>query len=128
MNKFKHTQEEAQSLWGEALLSKKYEQNQGGLCNNGKYCCLGVLVKVFEANERPLTDDEEFRLVSGGYLDELPIIMEWSGLRDDLGGYFLPMDNKSHFLAFDNDHGMTFPEIEKIIRSRPKGLFVEDKK
>lgn len=36
--------------WLEALRSGEYTQTEGALCNDGKYCCLGVLEVVLDGD------------------------------------------------------------------------------
>lgn len=50
---------EVKNKWTEALRSEKYEQGNGRLYNNGKYCCLGVLCDVMET---PFVDKADARL------------------------------------------------------------------
>lgn len=39
---------ESRRLWVEALRSGKYKQGFKGLCNNKRYCCLGVACIVYQ--------------------------------------------------------------------------------
>ena len=46
---------EIKAKWIEALRSGKYEQGQGKLNKNGKFCCLGVLCEVMNYGKLPST-------------------------------------------------------------------------
>jgi len=44
--------------WTQALRSGKYEQGQGALERDNKFCCLGVLAKEMDIPYNPITGDE----------------------------------------------------------------------
>ena len=50
----KHTPKEARQLWIDALRSGDYEQTRETLCEDGRYCCLGVACEVAIQNEPEL--------------------------------------------------------------------------
>ena len=49
--KKKMTKKEFMKLWVKALRSGKYEQGEGMLCQNNKYCCLGVACDLAEKHK-----------------------------------------------------------------------------
>jgi hypothetical protein len=55
--------------WTAALRSGKYEQGQNALCQNGLFCCLGVLAEIADV---PQMDAVE-RIANGYDYDEDPI-------------------------------------------------------
>lgn len=112
--------------WVKNLESGLYKQGRERLVKAGKdfdrFCCLGVLcdmavrAKVIPAPTRPRVGDAYCYKNNTQVLS--PAVMRWAGLKDDTGGH----DTDS--LAARNDDGLHFKTIAKIIRSKPKGLFV----
>jgi len=82
--------------WVKALMSGKYEQGEGSLYRNGKYCCLGVLCKEMGATNATLKD--------------------W-GTTNDIYKYYvagsLEIENS---LAYLNDSCIPFPVIAGFIQ------------
>lgn len=48
--------QELKRKWVEALRSGEYQQGNGKLCDNGRYCCLGVLYDIVVGDWRVLED------------------------------------------------------------------------
>jgi len=81
--------------WIEALRSGNYTQGQGFLCNDNKYCCLGVLAKI-----AGLSSESSYLLINEkdvSYINGLPL-------------------DKQHKLADMNDNqGKNFKDIANFI-------------
>lgn len=140
--------------WLERLESGKFQQGKNRLITRTpgsaagqdwklSFCCLGVACDVL-AYERGVTDvgysviseDGALSLVqryawvqdnavhtTGEYLP--PPVMKALGLATQ-GGVYYTDDGVKRSLASDNDSGQSFVEIAATIRSRPRGLFVQD--
>lgn len=111
---------EVKEKWLTALRSGEYEQGDGQLCYNGKFCCLGVLNDVLD-----LGYPEGYGYLSGCHPDARAKIKEKYGI--DLGAIdqdtnldelalILPEDIQSE-LAHMNDCGRTFVEIADYIEA-----------
>jgi hypothetical protein len=119
--------------WVEALRSGDYEQIEGFLCADGKYCCLGVLCDV-QGRDYIVTEDSRYSDDTEQYEDVelrsydfgederkdrydaimLPIrYLEEVGIPTDVwegeGGN--GDDDVAHLLAKWNDNGKSFNEI-----------------
>ncbi len=111
-------QKEHRRLWVEALRSGKYQQGDGVLRSDGKFCCLGVACDISGLGEWIVEDgndryefDGDIR--SGG----IPrAMLGYFGLKETMGEYGLTS------LADQNDNGKPFTEIADIIESEPPGL------
>jgi len=72
------------ALWIDALRSGEYEQGKYYLCSKTKkYCCLGVLVKVFEEQNKLKFDSVlEDGCYTFGFCRTTPpqIVIDWIGL------------------------------------------------
>lgn len=97
--------------WAEALRSGKYQQGKESLCNNGKFCCLGVLTDLYiQANNQQWHHD-----VGGCYSFEteggiLPFsVQQWAGI-DTPNPYFA-----GNYATGWNDDGASFEEIADLI-------------
>ena len=97
--------------WVEALRSGKYEQGQKHLRCNGRYCCLGVLLDVYEPDgwkdrnvhePHDLASDEE---LSAAALEELR----------------LPSRHHHDLISMNDDAGATFAEIADWIEANIAG-------
>lgn len=99
--------------WLKALRSGEYQQGHENLCNNGKFCCLGVLTDLYsQATNQHWRHD-----VGGLYSFEneggvLPLsVQQWAELPDEnptVEG--LP-------LSLHNDGGSSFKQIAAIIEN-----------
>lgn len=104
--------------WASALESDEYKQGKGALCENGQFCCLGVLCDLAVKADIGITvkDGGFIHAISYdgklGYLP--PSVMAWAGMRTDHGAFKDWETNGS--LANFNDAGMTFSEIAGKIR------------
>jgi hypothetical protein len=136
--------------WVAALRSGRFKQARGGLCIDGKYCCLGVAYRVYaEENEHvPFTEDI-------GYIDDpftgtkgvcstfsgdsetscilLPSVRDWLGLRTTVGKFYNPglpwfkSRNNNWSLVQENDTAKaSFRQIASLIESEPEGLFKKE--
>lgn len=116
------TPEEARAHWADELESGRFEQTQGVLRRDDTYCCLGVACELAREDGVEVKPDA-LRLDGGVYLyDEedvaLPYsVQEWLGLDGDCGLYRGDSPYTDDNLAADNDHGQTFSEIARTIRS-----------
>lgn len=109
--------------WTEALRSGQYKQGEMSLCDDGRYCCLGVLCDLykdeFKLNAETYGTETEF----DGHSCTLPnTLCEAFGLTD-LGRYKTESGLQS--LAADNDSGNTFAEIADTIEQNQGSLFNE---
>ena len=116
--------------WVSALRSGEYSQDSRYLRTDKGFCCLGVACDVYSKE----TGEGEWgstpwRWRFGTSKDEqetagLPVyVMEWLGLRDQLGGCLEKMADTYASLSSMNDAGKTFSEIADIIESEPETLF-----
>lgn len=122
-------QKELISDWIDTLEQNVYPQGTGKLNKLCKYCCLGVACEVFLKHfpgSLKITTDGSGTYQYEGNDAGLPDgVREAFGLRTSLGMYEHGTADQGG-LYYDNDHhGKTFPEIAAIIKSRPKGLFIE---
>lgn len=121
MSKTKKMNRVVKKKWVEALRSGKFEQGQGALCKNGKYCCLGVL------SELALREGKTDKWVgehgtifygkrrgswSSGFTPAT--VTRWAGLPDDDPLVYLDKDGRVDLAAL-NDGGHTFAEIADLI-------------
>ena len=97
--------------WTEALRSGKYQQGRENLCNNGKFCCLGVLTDLYIQ----ATNQEWHHDVGGSYSFEteggiLPFsVQQWAGINAPN-----PYVGGNHITGW-NDDGMSFAELASLI-------------
>ena len=118
------TPAEARELVAQALESGEYKQGVGSLCENGKYCCLGVATEVYmKYNPNILTIDvgrfKVYRTEPGTpHVIYLPhAVRKWLGFRTCNGDF-----NTNQALSKINDSGTPFTEIAKLFRNPPEGL------
>lgn len=127
------------SLWVDALRSGEYEQGEGVLAEDGRYCCLGVLCEVAIKDGVPLkrVDQGEHYMSTlygvGINLEShiLPsVVTDWAGLNSDnplvsvvvFAGDEEDIDvwltyNEGMSLAEFNDNYGTFEDIADQIES-----------
>ena len=119
-------QEQVVKLWTDALESGQYEQCGGVLERDGKYCCLGILCHLFCENVKDIRKETELGTIQyAGDRLALPLeVMEWAGLTHK-EGMFKDENDRANLLSGLNDGGQSFNTIAKVIKSKPKGLFVE---
>lgn len=91
-----------QEEWLQALESGYYQQGQGKLCDNERYCCLGVAMRV---NDIPIARSQRF---------------PWTSQIIQLG----LKENGARHLAALNDRGVTFKSIAGVIRQNPEEYFL----
>lgn len=107
--------------WVKALDSGEYKQTEGKLRDGrDNFCCLGVLCNI-HAYDHP--EVAAAQLDSWEYLGsdtELPEeVMKWAGMQSMTG----QIKGRSESLIDFNDcHGLTFPQIAKVIRKHWKDL------
>lgn len=95
--------------WITALRSGQYEQGKKSLCENGKYCCLGVLSKL------------QGRLTEDGLDGTDPQYRTHTLLSEDnpLYATIYQSRNEGGLVMFTltllNDRGVTFTEIADVI-------------
>jgi hypothetical protein len=130
---------EVKKKWLKALRSGKYEQAQGRLHEDSKFCCLGVLCDLHAKEtgrkwklleEDTHGGDEEYSYMDEG--DLLPkMVMRWAGLRkhattsgNDVKIKHVadaePVEDTDNItsLAELNDDGCTFEEIADFIEAQ----------
>ncbi len=125
------TRDELIELWCQALESGEYVRGTNCLKRVGKegfsYCCLGVACEVAKTIGVPLEESVSLNSVAfNGRQTNVPtIVRDLFGLRTHQGEFFDEW-GVPDFLTNRNDTGTPFKEIAALIRSRPKGLFVEE--
>jgi len=113
MDKTIRMPKELLAKWLAALRSGEYEQGTGALCRDGRYCCLGVLMRI--AGEKR----------SGGLYPPT----HWAGSQGitffDSDGCEWPTQPYLPALKLDagdaNDTGKTFAEIADAIEACAEG-------
>jgi hypothetical protein len=112
---------ELKAKWIEALRSGEYEQGDGALFSNGKYCCLGVLLAITK-------DDFNQRyqgFISSGVAARIgiPVAPQEQVERfTDSGCSTVEENETSSFqlqAAARNDSGWSFREIADWIEQQP---------
>jgi hypothetical protein len=98
--------------WIKALRSGGYQQGRESLCNNGKFCCLGVLTDLFIKETSQQWDHD-----AGGYYSFetqggiLPLsVQQWAGLDEPnpyLAGY--------HASDWNDIEGASFEKLADLI-------------
>lgn len=107
--------------WIAALESGEYEQGQGSLRKDGKFCCLGVLceVAIQEGVEVTVTHNSEIDKYyyegNGAVLPET--VLDWADMYS-VWGRFGDGDD----LADLNDAGVSFADIANVIRENVEKL------
>lgn len=97
--------QEVKDRWTTALRSGQYEQGQGQLKKDGKFCCLGVLCDVVGFDlDQPRPD------VTSGFARRLWGSASGLGITPPVLSDLLPFNLRNQ-LANLNDAGRTFPEI-----------------
>jgi len=101
---------ENKKLWIEALRSGKFEQGIGALCKNNKYCCLGVLVKVFEEQNK-LKFDSQVNSIGyfffGGETTTPPkVVLDWVRITKE---------QLNLVMALNDNHECTFKSIANVL-------------
>lgn len=124
--------EEIKKRWIADLRSGKYEQGQGSLEKDGKYCCLGVLcLQAVEAGiaerwviSQPYADGTIRFGIDYDASDSVApaCVYDWAGLEDGNPSIFYDDDGKlpnslaSNSLAEMNDSGLyDFNQIADVI-------------
>ena len=117
-----------QKKWLAELRSGKYKQSIGGLCRNGKFCCLGVIFELYKKEVGTVID---ISTGDGGviisYDGSSAVLSEsmkkYIGLRH-LNGAAKEFAQDS--LAALNDSGAySFKDIAKIVEEDPGLYFTE---
>lgn len=98
----------ATQKWIEVLESGYYPQGRGALYRGGRYCCLGVAVKV--------TDNGRF--VDNHTLSN----RQYSALDLNSGSGIAANSNRS-LVVLNDEEQKTFPEIAAILRNEPQNYF-----
>jgi len=102
-------------IWLKALRSNLYPQTTGTLRDPDGFCCLGVLCNL-HAQAHPKIAATQTS--ADCYLNEYDLlpkeVMDWAGMKTNDGSYL----RGHHSLATDNDTGLTFKQIAKIIEER----------
>lgn len=113
---------ELKTRWVDALRSGKYEQSQEGhLCKDGKYCCLGVLMDITAAEMKTIIKPKSN--FKGEFL-EFDGEHSWPSERHLMilfGKPFIPsvkIDGEIEDVATHNDSGATFEQLAKAIEEQ----------
>ena len=120
---------EVKKLWVDALRSGDYTQGRHKLCNNGNYCCLGVLCELAVEwgapdLKRSVGDSTGVTVVNfGGEVNYLPSALEKSlfthadneetlrHIKVNINGHNFP-------LPVHNDRGVSFNDIADAIEEQ----------
>ncbi len=114
--------QEIADKWITALLSGEFEQGRHLLHNDNKFCCLGVLCKLYaDATGIQGVKSPDFDFVHyHNQTERLPIeVMKWSGMASAVG--VLGEDHLKS-LAGMNDTGSTFVQLAEVIKQHTKEL------
>lgn len=106
-----------QKKWLDALRSGEYEQGTGALCDNNKYCCLGVGCEVLEV---PKVLDRGFASYDGEEATAPPAVVVGLSLLNDRGASFEGGDS---LVRLNDEVGKTLVEIADIVESNPTAYF-----
>lgn len=103
---------EVKAKWIAALRSGEYQQGNGCLHQDGKFCCLGVLCDL---HAKETGNEWLWDVLYLGEKNYLPVeVQKWAGLPDKnpcaMGG-----DEHELFLSDMNDAGKTFKYIADLI-------------
>lgn len=105
---------EIKKLWIGALRSGQYKQGKGHLCQNNRYCCLGVLYDVGVDGYWHRT--EAFSENEWGVIGENGIGPQlWSGCLPPHVEFELDIGHWAQQLISMNDSGKSFEEIADFI-------------
>lgn len=110
--------------WVEALRSGKYKQGEGALCQDAKFCCLGVLVDLYIKEKglkwkktkessgmvRRSLDGEELLLP-----DE---IQAWAGLKNSYGSLKKPIEDCAALIELNDRAHFKFGQIADVIQKQ----------
>ena len=107
---------EAGKKWVEALRSGEYEKSTLRLESPEGFCCLGILCKLAEKEDVPVTTTINGKL-AGHTLSHQHQVKEWSGISSDSGD--LEDDRR---LTHLNDEGSSFEELADIIEKEIETL------
>jgi hypothetical protein len=102
--------------WVEALRSGKYQQGQGYLQKDGKFCCLGVLCDVSDVGEWKTIPDLYYGYTEiynyGGHISKRYLTEE---LQSKLG---LPDEEQGHFADLNDEKRKDFHYIANVIEQK----------
>lgn len=114
--------QEIADKWITALLSGEFEQGQRLLHSGNKFCCLGVLCKLYadatgiQGVRLPNYDITRYHELT----EVLPIqVMNWAGMHSAVG---VLGEDRVKSLAGMNDTGSTFAQIAEVIKQHTKEL------
>jgi hypothetical protein len=114
-------------LWVKALKSGEFNQIQGQLEKDGKYCALGILWVLALVNGICTYDERS----DGGRFDNRRStlsynVMNWAGIKNFLdpgaGVVKFMHKGKGRSISEMNDHGSDFNEIARVIEKKWKEL------
>lgn len=114
--------------WVTALRSGKYKQGKEYLCDDGKYCCLGVLCDIYnkervKSKKRSIIEEDKDAnyIRFDGQWEVLPeSVMEWAGMESATGALSLRDIDTS--LAEMNDNGKKFSTLANTIEKHYEQL------
>jgi hypothetical protein len=123
---------ELRRKWVAALRSGQYEQGYGKLKvvptngNPPRYCCLGLLCEVAGLKSERASQASNVHFFDGVDTILPSSVMVLVGLTSPTGVHNDGLPGSARSLTGDNDTGMSFENIAKVIESEPAGLFVKD--
>jgi len=137
------TRQELLDEWLKRLEAPESVQFTGALAdaNGPGRCCLGHACEAYIAlgGRLEVTRMSDAGLLETNKLGAVRAVLAYNGacmtlpetVADTLGlrdiaGEYSPTESQTESLANNNDSGLTLPEIARIIRARPRGLFKEE--
>lgn len=129
--------QEIKARWVAALRSGEFEQGKDYLCEDGKYCCLGVLSEL-AVRDGVIAPAEAIDVPSGGTIPGLAFdgerhhlpqsVAKWADINpeyDDWEGDvvydpdpYVLFGDRDQTVSELNDKGMTFPELADLIEEK----------
>ncbi len=110
--------QEIAEQWAAALRSGKYQQGNGALFRDNKFCCLGVLCDLHH-QQHPTP---EKGIGVDGYLNHIGLlphpVQVWAGINSPDGRIRTPGRLIYNSLMLMNDSGVPFTEIANVIESQ----------
>lgn len=117
-----------QTAWVQALESGKYQQGEGRLCKDDKYCCLGVACEVFGLKHYMEGGQKRYQSEAGSVTSYPPTeLCIRLGLRNYVGGLgrSIPATDGYHgsLVSLNDAAQAPFSEIARLIRLDPANVF-----
>lgn len=116
-----------QEWWLNELETTSKEQGRGSLCENGKYCCLGVYAESRTPLKETMIISKYGKTTFYGCASYLPPrLAEKLGLGDGRGHSFGSKPVPS-LVSLNDFLKLSFKEIALVVRAHPTAYFKEPK-